>query len=207
MALIILSTFISRSNIRGMDNSFSAIYEDRLVPTIDIVYISENLYHKRIALSRHFLSDTRVTSPAIKVQLQAHNQCIDSLINAFEKTNLVKEESASLSALKSHIKAYTSLEQNVLQLLEADNKKAGQELFEQQGTLVFQQAIKQLNKLTKIQSVVGQKLLKDSHSEAIQFQAVSTFQITIAIVIGLLILGLIHSAKITDRGNQPFHLN
>jgi hypothetical protein len=207
MGLIILSTFISRSNIRGMDNSFSAIYEDRLVPTIDIVYISENLYHKRIALSKQFLSDTARTHPTIKAQLQDHNHRIDSLITAFEKTKLVQEESASLYALKSHVKSYTLLEQSVLRLLEAGDKKAGQELFEQQGTLIFQQAIKQLNKLTKIQFVIGQELLKDSHNEANQFQAISALQITIAIVIGLLVLGLIHSSKITDRGNQPFHLN
>ncbi|RRA99896.1 MCP four helix bundle domain-containing protein [Larkinella rosea] len=207
MALIILSTFLSRNTIKDIDKSFSSIYQDRLIPAVDMVYLSENLYTKRLLVEKHLFSNQTSTPAEIAFQLRAQNRSIDSLIRNYEKTFLITEEAKSLQAFKKQIKSYALFENQILQLSQADNKVAGSKLFNETGSLIFQQLIQGLNDLTKIQYTEGQSLVKDSKSDSSQFNLISSLQIIIAIVIGLLILGLIHNSKMINQEKQPFHLN
>ncbi|WP_420149158.1 MCP four helix bundle domain-containing protein [Spirosoma sp.] len=207
MAVIILTTLVATHNIRGIDRSSTSMYQDRLVPAISIVYLSENLYKKRLLVENYLLSEARATPVEIREQLKAYNTTIDSLIYDFEKTYLVREESRSLHAFKACLSVYASMEQTILQLSETGNREASHALFERQSSATFQQSITLLNELIKIQSIVGQELFNNSRSEASQFSIISTVQIGISIIIGLIILGLIHNAKLIDQDRQPFHLN
>lgn len=207
MALIVLSTFLSRSTIKDIDKSFSSIYQDRLIPAVDMVYISENLFTKRLLVEKHLFSTQTSTPAEISLQLRVQNRSIDSLIRNYEKTFLITEEAKSLQAFKNRIKEYAAFENRILQLSQADNKAAGSELFNEAGSITFQQSIQCLNDLIKIQYTEGQSLVKDSKSDSSQFNLISSLQIIVAIVIGFLILGLIHNSKIINQESQPFHLN
>lgn len=177
------------------------------MPAIDIVYLSENLFNKRLLLEKHLASGDGTNSGTVRQQLGIHNRRIDSLLTAFQKTYLVEEESRHLLALKQHIEQYAGQEEAMLTLCASSDQKAGRAIFHGRSSATFQQAILYLNKLTQIQSAVGLRLMKDSQSESSQFNLLSTLQISIAIIIGLLILGLIHNAKIIEQDSQPFHLN
>lgn len=207
MVLVILCSFLSKNTIKGIDKSFSSIYQDRLVPAVDMVYLSENLYTKRLSLEKYLLSNTDLTLAQMTAQLKVRDQAIDSLLRNYEKTLLVDEEAKSLQTFKSRVKTYMALEATILQLTQAGRKDAGSELFNGRGAATFQEAIQCLNTLTSIQSTVGQRLLKESHSESSQFNLLYSLQIAVAVIIGLLILGLIHNSKIITQDNQPFHLN
>lgn len=128
-------------------------------------------------------------------------------MQAFEKTYLVREESKSLQEFKACLKEYALWEQTILNLYETSHKQAGHQLFEHQSRATFQRGITLLNNLIKIQSTVGKELIEDSQSEASQFNVVSTLQIVISIIIGLVVMGLIYNAKLIDRERQPFNLN
>lgn len=207
MLFIMLNSFIAQSSMDAIDQSFSSIYEDRLVPAIDIVYLSEHLYTKRLLLERSLSNKKVEDSPHIANQLDKHNRKIDSLIIEFEKTSLIEEEVKCLDAFKGNIRAYATLEKTIIQL-RANSADDARDLFYTQGSLIFEKSVKQLGDLTKIQSVVGKKLLKDSHTEAYYFSLLSTLQIVSAIVVGVLILGLIYSSKIINKDSTtPFHLN
>ena len=207
MVLIILSTFLSRSNINDIDKSFSSIYQDRLIPAVDMVYLIENLYTKRLLVEKHLIATTTSTPVEIKAQLKTQNQSIDSLIRNYEKTFLIAEEAKSLHAFKNRVTEYALLENRILRLSQSGNKEAGSELFNGKGSQTFQRAIACLNELTQIQYTEGQSLVKESKTESSQFNLISSLQIAVAIIIGLLILGLIHNSKITQQEQQPFHLN
>jgi hypothetical protein len=207
MTVIIFTTLVLKNNIRGIDQSSNSIYQDRLIPAVSIVYLSENLYSKRLLIKKYISTEKVASSVEIREQLNAYNVAIDSLIRDFEKTYLVQDESKSLHAFKRCHHAYSRLEQQVIQFHEQGNKLAENELFDGQSSVTFQQGIAHLNELISIQSVVGQKLIKESQSEASQVNILSTLQIAVAIIIGLVILGLIHSAKLVDQDSQPFHLN
>ncbi|MGM9510477.1 MCP four helix bundle domain-containing protein [Larkinella sp. GY13] len=207
MVLIILSTVLSRSNINDIDKSFSSIYQDRLVPAVDMVHLIENLYIKRLLVEKHLMASTPSTPAEIKAQLKTQNQSIDSLIRNYEKTFLITEEAKSLYNFKNRVSDYAILENRILHLSESGNKEAGSELFNGKGSQTFQRAIACLNELAQIQYTEGQSLVKDSKTESSQFNLISSLQIAVAIVIGLLILGLIHNSKIIQQDRQPFHLN
>lgn len=205
MLVVVVSTILTRNDIEGIDKSFSSIYQDRLMPTIDIVYLSENLYSKRLLVEKHLLSDEGLSPTQLEQQLLKHDQKIDSLINVFSQTHMVDEESKSLTAFQQRVNEYAGIEQQVLRMSEAGNKKAGQELFEGQGTATFQRTIGRLNELTQIQSVIGQELVKESHTCVARSQNLSILQISLAVIIGVMVLGLIQSAKIIKTDRQPFH--
>ncbi|GAB3165469.1 MCP four helix bundle domain-containing protein [Telluribacter humicola] len=207
MLVVVVSTILTRNNIEGIDKSFSSIYQDRLMPAIDIVYLSENLYNKRLLVEKHLLSDEGLSPAQLEVQLQKHNYKIDSLISVFSQTHMVDEESKSLIAFRQRVHEYSDIEQEVLRFSESGNKKAGQQLFEEKGGATFQRTIVRLNELTQIQSVIGQELVKESHTCVARSNNISTLQISLAVVIGLMVLGLIQSAKIIKPDRQPFNLN
>ncbi len=208
MVFIMLNSFISQSSMDSIDQSFSSIYEDRLIPAIDIVYLSEHLYSKRLLLEKALSNKNTEELPHIAIQLNAHSKKMDSLITAFEQTSLVEEEVKSLGAFKKNIQAYAALEKTIIQLGVNSSDEASRDLFYTQGSLIFEKSIKQLGELTKIQSVVGKELMKNSHTEAYYFNLLSTLQIASAIVVGILILGLIYSSKIINKDSKtPFHLN
>ena len=52
MVVILLSALVSRMSLDNIDHSLSSIYQDRLVPTVDMVYLSEHLYSKRLLLEQ-----------------------------------------------------------------------------------------------------------------------------------------------------------
>ncbi|MCF0051552.1 MCP four helix bundle domain-containing protein [Dyadobacter sp. LJ53] len=213
MVLIILATLLSRRNMEGIDKSFSSIYQDRLIPATTIIYLTENLYGKRLSLEEYLLTNGAGNESEIKSQLSAHNQRIDSLIAAFEKTYLVDEEAKSLTTFKTEVVKYTALEKSVLNLCNAGEQEEGKKLFAGAGANTFRNTITNLNELTNIQSSIGKDLMKESKSDIASFGIISFLQIGLAVVIGLMLLVLIQNSaivnkpKITGEKNRHFNLN
>ncbi|GAA4414036.1 hypothetical protein GCM10023187_42990 [Nibrella viscosa] len=207
MVFVTLNTVISRSNIRGIDKSFSSIYQDRLLPAVDLVYLSENLYNKRLLLEEHLMAGNRLTPTQIRGQLSHYNARIDSLIRKVEETYLIQKESESLQAFKQSVQTYAGMEQRMLSLSETGQTAARNKLYTTDSAVPFRSAIRHLNELTNIQSEVGRQLMKESHSESAMVDLIATLQIALAIITGALILGLIHSSSIIKQNPRSFPLN
>lgn len=199
MLFIILGSLIARYNMKGIDKSFSSIYQDRLIPATTIIYLAENLYGKRLTLEKYLLSENRGTSEEITSGLGIYDTTIDSLIKAFEKTYLVDQEATSLAAFKNRVDEYVLLEKMILNLHISGHTAAGKELFEGVGASTFQTTITNLNELTTIQSNVGKELMRESKSDMASFGLISFVQIALAIVIGLIVLVLIQNSKIINK--------
>jgi hypothetical protein len=213
MVIVILGNLLSRNHMRGIDRSFSSIYQDRLIPATTFTYLVENLYGKRLSLEKFLLSQDVQSTEQMARQLRAHDQTIDSLIRAFEKTYLVDKEIESLSAFKNRVQEYVLLEKMVVTMHSAGNMDDSKKLFEGAGAETFQSTVARLNELTNIQSDVGRELMKESKSDMAGFSLLSMLQVSLVVVIGLMIMILIQSARITnaprakkDEGQQ-FHLN
>lgn len=213
MGLIIVATLLSRHNMEGIDRSFSSIYQDRLIPATTIIYLTENLYGKRLSLEAHLLSPENESDNDVRLKLAAHNVHIDSLINAFEKTYLVDKEAKSLTAFKREVREYALLEKSVLRLSNEGAVEEGKKLFAGTGAGTFKKTIANLNELASIQSDIGKDLMKESKSDIASFGIISFLQIALAIIIGLMLLVLIQSAAIVNNPNmknketQYFNLN
>ncbi len=206
MSLLVLNSFLSRNNILGVDRSVTSIYQDRLIPAIDIILLTESLYTKRLLLERHLVT-AKTTQPAIRQALTLHNQKIDSLLQAYEKTYLVERETTSFEALKNRMAAYSKLENNILSLHRAGQRETSIQLMEAEGSVLFNQTIQRLHELTDIQMEVGQELRKASQTEVSRFHLHSTLQIIISIIIGLMVINLIFSARIIQFDSKNQNLN
>lgn len=207
MVVILLSALVSRMSLDNIDHSLSSIYQDRLVPTVDMVYLSEHLYSKRLLLEQGLEKNVSTSWSELGKQLSVHTHKIDSLLVEFQKTKLVEEEVKALSALKTHAHSYAVLEQKIVRLVTHSEFEKGKLLFQSEGNQLFQQSIHQLSELTKIQSVVGQKLIKDSQTETYYCNLLSNLQIIITIIIGTIVMSLVVNSKIIRKDSQPFHLN
>lgn len=213
MVAIILGTILSRNNIDGIDKSFSSIYQDRLIPATTIIYITENLYNKRLSLESYLYSEERMDQAAILSHLDRYNKNLDSLTNAFEKTYLIEEESRILSDFAGRTKAYSLLEMQIIDAQGSGNSELAKEIFEKAGAIIFQTSLVRLNELAKIQSEVGNKLMLKSKTDFAGFAILSFLQIGLAVVLGLIILVLIKNSRIINNPDmlktkgQNFHMN
>ncbi|MFA7473525.1 MAG: MCP four helix bundle domain-containing protein [Spirosomataceae bacterium] len=208
MALIVLINYLSTNNVNGLARSFNSIYKDRLMPAIDIVHLTESLYSKRLLLGKHLRTEADEDQGELLAKLARHDEKIDSLIKAYEQTYLVEQESMSFLALKNRVTEYALLEKSIINFSSAGFKEQGLKLYEGKGGEVFQHTIARLNELTAIQSVVGEALQESSNYDVSLFKFYSTIQIIAALLIGVMIMQLIFSAKIVTTGkNKEFHLN
>ncbi|WP_439556969.1 MCP four helix bundle domain-containing protein [Dyadobacter sp.] len=212
MLVIVLGTILSQHNVEGIGHSSASIYNDRLIPATTIIYITENLYSKRLALENHLFSSSAAVSDKVGNQLKSYDKSIDSLLSLFEKTYLVEEEAKSLSAFRDQNSRYVMLEAEILSLCAAGNVEEGKRIFAQHGALKFREAVTSLNELTDIQSNVGKDLMKESKSNMASFGVITSLQIGLALVIGLMILALFYDSKIIEKPalkdkSQYFNLN
>lgn len=207
MLVIVLISYLSGNNIKGIERSVASIYQDRLMPAIDIIHLTDGLYSKRLLVEKHLLKGSGENPADIREKLQKYDQKIDSLLKAYEQTYLVEQESKSFLALKNRIVEYSLLEKNIMNFSAAGYHDEGLSLFEGKGGEVFQHTIGRLNELTAIQSEVGEALREASDSEVSLFKLYSTLLILAALVVGGLIIHLIFASKIVNTDRKGFNLN
>lgn len=206
MLMIVLFTFLERKNVADMNRSVTSIYNDRLIPATDIFYLSEHLYGKRF-LAEQFLRSHDLQLAELKKQLDQHNKNIKSLINRFEKTYLVNKEQEYLNNLRNKVHTYNQIERKIINLSGTGSKDVALALYESEGKKTHEATIKQLVLLTRIQTTVGGELIKDSNGKVAAASMISSLQIVLSIVTGLIIISLIFASKITSGKEQNFHLN
>lgn len=206
MLLIVLSNFVSRGNLRGVGDAFVSMYQDRLIPAVDLIYLTDHLYSKRLLVEKTFLSKD---SPAgLKSSVAAHNRSLDSLLSAFGATKLVDQESKTLDALRRQLEEYNRLEARILTLSASGSHDEARALFEGVAARSFHETLLSLNALTEIQSKVGKELIKSSNGEVAQMKSLAMAQMALAVIVALVIFALIYSSSafIQPKSNS-FHLN
>ena len=207
LCIVILTTIVERINMGDINRSFTSIYNDRLIPATEMFYLSENLYSKRLLMEKFLLSPEENQTGELRKNLDAHNQNIDSLIEEYEKTYLVDNESKYLTAFKNKIAEYAKIEQKVMKLSESGSKEEGVEIFENQGAALFQSTIQNLHQLTQIQSTVGKELIAETQSAMASTNILSHLQIALAFIICVIIQVLLLTSTVINKQKQPFHLN
>jgi hypothetical protein len=206
MGAVVMFNIILQKNISNINNSVNSIYQDRLIPATDIFYLSENM-HQRQSIIEQFLYRNGAKVEELKALLHRHDQKMFSLIDKYEKTYLVKEESMSLKKFKQSIADYSRLENEVLALNDAGKDVDALRLYETAGRPSLESTITQLTNLTTIQSTVGEKLVNDTKGIVATSNFLSDLQMVLAIIIGLIITSLVVSSKIINQPQAKFRWN
>ncbi|KQS37042.1 MCP four helix bundle domain-containing protein [Pedobacter sp. Leaf194] len=201
MCCTLLIRFLEDKSVSKINESFISMYNDRLVPATDLYFIAENLYHKNDII-QNALADNEHLLKSVS-RIDKHNRKIDSVVNKFELTLLVKQEKTFLEDLKKALKMQREIERKILGL-SVDNAK---ETYKVIGRSTSAQTLNKLSALIKIQSKVGDELIKDSKIFVSGTKIYSTFQGILAVIIGIMIVSIISASNIVKIQNDKFNLN
>jgi hypothetical protein len=207
MLMIGLTNMMERRNVKNLDQSFSSIYYDRLIPATDIFYLTSGLYNRRMLMEQFLFTESKSSLADLRKGLGSHSDSIMHLIAKFEKTLLVKDESLYLAEFKRMVLHYNQVESRILDVWTRQSPAHAQNLYETEGKVDLQRTIQYLEELTRIQSSVGLDLIRNSKGIASSSDLLMTLQIAVVLVIGLLIHGLIAASRITGQKNERFNLN
>jgi len=206
MVTVVLFSFIERRNIEAINNSVASIYNDRLVPATDIFYLTETTYNKRLEMEKLLFSG-KMGLQAFRGKEEEHNRAIKTLVASFQKTYLVNEEDAFLKGFIRKTEQYFLVEEKIVALVAAGDIKQAIALYENQGQGLLKESIHNLSALAKIQTKVGNELMKDSKGIMASSDLLSTLQMSVVIVLGVLIVVLVTASKLVSPHARNFNLN
>jgi len=202
MCCSLLIRFLEDKSVAKINESFISMYKDRLVPATDLYFIAENLYQKNTIL-RDAVADYHFSTDNSLLKIKKHNRKIDSVINKYELTVLVKEEQHFLVALKQALHTQQQVEHKVLGL-GAEERKV---MFEATAKKAASHTLEKLSELIRIQSKVGDELVNDSKIFVSGTKVYSTLQGVLAIIIGIMIVSIVSASNMVKIQNDKYNLN
>ena len=205
MLLIILLSLWESYNVNQISKSFRSIYEDRLIPAVDLYLISGHIQTKRNKLVSFLFTDN-LSTDEIKNVLAYENKQLDMLISKYEKTYLVKAETNHLQNLKKNLKSF---ERDEVMLINARlvNQDFARNLYLNTTVKFYDIIDKDLILLTQVQSQIGKELLAESNKSQSSSSLISQLQIVVAIILGLIIMILIITDKQVILKQEKYNLN
>lgn len=203
LAIILLGVFmknvIDRNNVSELGDSFSSVYEDRLLVESYIYKLSDHLHQKQKLIDD---CSQQGDMNDIRLKIAQHNTAIGNLIQEYEKTKLTNQESVFFDAFKKNINEMVTLED---QYLKSQNTiSTVTPTFDQQ----FYTATKNLDMLSGIQVAEGKSMADHSKRIVAGSSILTQFELAMIIIIGLIIQALIFaSASLTPKNFQKHQLN
>jgi len=208
MACTLLIRFLEDKSVKSMNESFVSMYNDRLIPAADLFYVAEKAYLKKSLFEDALYEPVHLFSvDKLQAQLAALNTSIDSLIQKYSKTLLVKQEKEQLVHLKNGLRSTVEVENKIIAAAKAQGLTAARVLYEREGRESSRTTIKKLSELMNIQKQVGEELIKDSAFMVSGNKIYSAFQVVLAIVIGILIVGIVFTSNVVKISNDKFNMN
>lgn len=195
LVLMVIFVFLFIKNVADQNsftelgNTFSVVYEDRLLAESYIYEFSDHLSRKKLLIDD---SKSRQELSQNKTAIDQHNAAIQLLIGAYEKTKLTATEEVLFRNLKKKINQNIELEKQYLQ-----QSSSGTDLTKHSLDESFYTILTNLNHLSTIQINEGERLNKTSQKIVLGSESQNQFELTLLIVLGLIILGLIFTSKST----------
>lgn len=178
--IVLITNLSGRYHMDELSDSFSSVFEDRLVVESYIYLISDHMYQKKMVLD----NCSELASADFDSKISAHNEAISRLLVSYEKTLLTEEEAICLQDFKGNIATLQGLESQYLQSLreEAQSSTAHSLLDEH-----FALASANLRQLSHIQIVEG-RALNDSSQRIVQSSSLLTsFEMVLLICIAIIL--------------------
>ena len=196
LLLVFLKSLFDRYHVSELGDSFSSIYEDRLVVESYIYKLSDHLYQKQLLMEQCSQGDRQMLASRIA----HHNQAIFRLIQEYEKTRLTTLEVTFFESFKKNMKEMVTLEE---QFLNSQNAAEDSQL-----DLRFVTATQNLNQLSSIQVEEGKNMTNQSQKIITSSSMLTQFELAMLIVIGLIIQALIFASKsMVPKVSQNHQLN
>jgi hypothetical protein len=165
-SLFIILGLFSTSGFDRISKSFESMYEDRLIPSLDIGNLLFRVYENRVILENHITSKDSLERHNYQIQLVKNRYSIDSLVSHIANTYLVPEEKADLGKFKAALQVFRQEESSILKLSNESKVDSALQILTHRGDSLFHSAVMPLRLLGKDQQRVGQQLYEESQSIA-----------------------------------------
>ncbi len=88
----LLAMYFIRENVDAADRTVKSLYKDRLVPAQDISFVQEKLYQNELLVQEHISATAADVHTRAASRIGRHGAEVDSLVDKFAHTFLVKQE-------------------------------------------------------------------------------------------------------------------
>jgi hypothetical protein len=187
IVLVAAVTLLEKSHVSELGDSFSSVYEDRLVVESYIYKFSDYLYQKKLVMD-DCQSAQHIAELRRKITL--HNDAIMKMIANYEHTKLTETEAKYFSDFKNNITEIIALEKDIL-----DQSSVP---FEQQRPGFdneVDKALNNLNHLSAIQVSEGKALNENSKKILAGSKMLTQFELVVLIIIAVMIQMLIFASN------------
>jgi len=178
---VLAKNMMEQENVSELGDSFSSVYEDRLLVESYIYKLSDHLYQKKLIIDQ-CQTDNKLE---LRVKMEEHNAAIQSLIRDYEKTKLTNQESVFFLAFKKNMEEMNLLEAQYMEL------NSVQPSLDKQ----FDIASGTLHELSSIQISEGKTMADHSRKIVAGSSILSQFELALVVVIGLIIQALIFASR------------
>jgi hypothetical protein len=207
IACSILIRILEDKSVNKMNASFISLYNDRLVPAMDLYHVVENVNARKNLIESVIYSNATVSQMNLKGKLTGYNANIDSLIRKYEQTYLVQQEKKDLMQLKQSLQRILLMEQKLLNYIHNQEAEMVLNFYETTGKQMFLNTTDHLSRLIDTQTKVGNDIIKQTERIVSGTKIYSNLQLALAIFIGVLIVGILFTSNVVNIRNDNFNLN
>lgn len=205
-ALLLITEFIEKRSLKSIDQDFSSLYQDRLLPASQIYELSELLHEKRMLFED--IKDNNEFNASLNLkEIDAYNSQIDQVLHEYGQTYLVEREEVYFEDFKRHYEKYLVLENTILENLEKKELSTAIYLINKNADDYFKILNLDLHNIASIQPEVGQQLMAHYKSSSGITSLLYYFKIALTILIGIFVLRLLGLEKLLRQPKQQFELN
>ena len=184
--LLFVKNLVDSNNVVRLGNSFSSVYEDRLVVESYIYRMSEHLFRKKFTLDT---CSSAVSAGRIQPVVEEYQDRISALIADYEQTRLTNTEKAYFDRFKADIAQLKYHEDEFFQ------NNSNIDSVKERINIEFNQASTNLDHLSSIQISEG-KLLNERSQKIVAGSSILTrLETGILIAIGLMVLVLVFESS------------
>jgi methyl-accepting chemotaxis protein len=167
-------------NTTQFSSDFKSLYDDRLVPAVQLANVEQGLYELRVSALQYGLADF---GGRAKIKADEPNalKLIDDNMKAYKATYLVKDEVEGIKAFEDTYAAYLKVRQRVLALQDENRPDEANALRAGEATEAFGKALAATETLLEIQERVAREM---------NAEVMATAEISTKVLLGATLLAL-----------------
>ncbi|WP_037319642.1 MCP four helix bundle domain-containing protein [Salegentibacter sp. Hel_I_6] len=204
-ALLLLTEFIEKRSLKSIDEDFSSLYQDRLLPASQMYELSELLHEKRMLFEN--VNDNSGVVKFNLAEITAYNNQIDQVLHDYGKTYLVNKEEVYFKDFKKHYQEYLILENTIINNLQEGAYNKADYLINKNAEDFFKILNLDLHNIASVQPEVGKQLMAHYKTSSGITSLLYYFKIALTILIGLFVLRLLGLEQLLRHPRQKFELN
>lgn len=195
LLVLIVSNYLVQRSYERLDRDIKSIYEDRLLPSHYLFQLQSLLLRKKLIQEHGELQTTHRQE-----EIRSFDQQIDSLVLAYSKTYLTKEEEQEWNMLQQTLQEYDSLEISIMR----SSTAAGFANYAAIDT-AFQQSLRWLAQLNELQTKEGKHLRKAGRVRIQNALLQSYIRITMVVILLTLGVSLIVASRPPNGGKELYN--